>query len=192
MDFDGVLWSNGMYDRFDGIEASVEKLCELGKQIYFVGNNTTHNKMITMEKCNNFACFEPRSGELLDVKETLITNLRDIAHASGKVYIVGSQLLADDLEYFDGSILDKPVCFTETDHSCHPVKVLQHETITYIVNLEWYFNCITAYFLMRAVLNIGSKSRVTEALLIPLLILATLHNYYCVIYSISLHLYGTQ
>ena len=38
----------------------------------------------------------------------------------------------------DGSIqghLDKSVCFTETDHLWHSVKVRQHETITYIVNL---------------------------------------------------------
>ena len=37
-----------------------------------------------------FACFEARSEELLDVKEALITHLRDIAHDSAKVYIVWS------------------------------------------------------------------------------------------------------
>ena len=49
VDFDGVLWSNDMYSRFEWIGASVEKLCELGEQFYFVGNNATHNKITIMK-----------------------------------------------------------------------------------------------------------------------------------------------
>ena len=98
VDCDGVLWSNNMYDKFEGIGASVEKLRELGKHIYFVSNNTTHSKKSIVEKMQQFSGFDPRSEELLDVNEALVTYLRDIVHVSGKVYIVGSQPLADELE----------------------------------------------------------------------------------------------
>ena len=87
-----------MYDKFEGIGASVEKLRELGKHIYFVSNNTTHTKKSIMEKMQQFAGFEPRSEELLNVNEATMAYLRDIAKVNGKVYVVGSQPLADELE----------------------------------------------------------------------------------------------
>ena len=98
VDCDGVLWSLNMYDTFDGIAASVERLRELGKHIYFVSNNTTHTKETIMEKMQRAGGFEAKPEEVLDVNEATMTYLRDIAKVTGKVYVLGSQPLADALE----------------------------------------------------------------------------------------------
>ena len=99
VDCDGVLWSNNMYDKFEGIGASVEKLRELGKHIYFVSNNTTYTKKTIMEKMQRSAGFKAKLEEVLNVNEAAMAYLRDVAKVTGKVYVLGSQSLADALEH---------------------------------------------------------------------------------------------
>lgn len=97
-DCDGVLWAVDQFTKFEGVADTINKLRDLGKGLYFVSNNPTYTVKTYAEKFSRMAGFEGRESEVVGISHATAVYLRDVAKVQGKVYVLGTPSVAEELQ----------------------------------------------------------------------------------------------
>ncbi|KAK2177474.1 hypothetical protein NP493_597g04018 [Ridgeia piscesae] len=93
-DCDGVLWRGNQV--IPGAQETIEKLRKLGKKVLFVTNNSTKTRAEYVTKCASLG-FPASEDEIISSSYVTAHYLKYIVKYTGKVYTVGPQGLAQEL-----------------------------------------------------------------------------------------------
>ncbi|KAL8615463.1 hypothetical protein ACOMHN_053799 [Nucella lapillus] len=96
LDCDGVLWRTDHITPLPGIQAAMEALQGLGKQILFVTNNSMHARGAYIQKFHQHGFHAPVE-DVFCVAYASAVYLQTIIHVSGSVYVIGSPGMAEEL-----------------------------------------------------------------------------------------------
>ncbi|XP_029643471.1 4-nitrophenylphosphatase [Octopus sinensis] len=95
-DCDGVLWRH--LEPIPGASDTVKKLKKLGKNVLFVTNNSTKSRKAYCIKFSQLG-FEVKESEIISTAYVAALYLHE-CNFKGKVYLVGSKGIADELDNF--------------------------------------------------------------------------------------------
>ncbi|XP_071447581.1 glycerol-3-phosphate phosphatase-like [Hetaerina americana] len=93
-DCDGVLWVEN--NAIDGSPATINRLAELGKKIFYVTNNSTRERQDYVEKCTKLN-FPAKKEEIIGTAFLVANYLRSIKFGK-KVFLIGSDGFAKELD----------------------------------------------------------------------------------------------
>ena len=97
LDCDGVLWRNDHFTAIPGISEAVEKLRAMGKKLLFVTNNAMHGRKAYQRKFRVLAGFEAPTDDIFPVTYSSALYLKNVLGVNGKVYMLGTEGLKDEL-----------------------------------------------------------------------------------------------
>ena len=97
-DCDGVLWGKDHITPIPGISDTIEQLRMRGKKLMFVTNNSIHGRDAYVRKFNELAGFTADRDDVFGVAYAAAVHLKEIAKITGRVYMIGSKGMKDELD----------------------------------------------------------------------------------------------
>ncbi|XP_015215746.2 glycerol-3-phosphate phosphatase [Lepisosteus oculatus] len=94
-DCDGVIWRGDQ--AIAGAPAVVNSLKKNGKRVFFVTNNSTKTRAMYAEKLSRLG-FDARQEDVFGTAYCSAVYLKHISKLAGKVYLIGSKAMAQELE----------------------------------------------------------------------------------------------
>ncbi|KAK2156143.1 hypothetical protein LSH36_220g00055 [Paralvinella palmiformis] len=97
-DCDGVLWGIDHFTKFGNVKQCIEGLRKNGKKVLFVTNNSMHSRSVYIVKFKEMCNFEAEAEDVFSVNYATALYLKSIAKIKGKIYVIGSKGLSDELD----------------------------------------------------------------------------------------------
>lgn len=113
LDCDGVMWRTDHVTRIPGVTQAVSALQQMGKQLFFVTNNSLHARNMFLDKFEAHG-ITTNIDRILTASYATALYLKHVANINGSVYIIAKQGMKEELNdlginnFGSGPDLDSP------------------------------------------------------------------------------------